>query len=266
MPLLDRYGLAIKAPFIVPVSRSYRPPSWPPPRDWVCVEDADGYAVSRWGDPIWRLDPWAGRSCTINFGDGPQLTNTTPIDHDNADLLRLLVTWRGWGPRGARTVASLRLGFFPTVRAIVALCSREGILASDLMRFPAVAAKIPQVIAPSVFGTAVSILQRVLDARQDLGFLLLDQNGVRQLVAATPEHSKEQTEYIPPRIWTYQVNRLRECLDDYLAHLRQIEDCFHFCVDAYAKNYGTLAAALSAERPQWNPFQKPKGCLQTPTS
>ncbi|CAG0955168.1 hypothetical protein ANAEL_00294 [Anaerolineales bacterium] len=256
MSLLNRFGLAIKTDSVTPASRSYRPPSWPPPRDWVCIEDANGNVVSRWGDPIWRFYPLAGKPLTLNFGDGPQLVQTTPIDRDNADLLRLLATWRGWGPRGARTALSLKNNFFTPMRAIIALCSREGILASELMRFPAVRAKVSQVISPSYFDIVISELQRVLDARQELGFILLDQHGLRQLVATKPEHTVRQTEYIPPRIWTYQVNRLRECLDDYMAHRQKVEDCFHFCVDAYARNYGTLAAALTDKaRPSRLPFQ-----------
>lgn len=36
-----------------------------------------------------------------------------------------------------------------------------------------------------------------------------------------PDHQKLQTPYIPPRIWHYQITRLRECLDDFLAHRGQ---------------------------------------------
>jgi len=197
----------------------------------------------------------------LNFGDGPQLHGTTPIDHDNADILRLLVTWRGWGLRGARKPITLK-NYFTLMRGIVALCSREGILASDLMRFPEVIAKVQHAIPPSTYGTAVSELQRVLDARRELGFILLDQNALRKMVAARPEYTGEQTEYIPPRIWTYQVDRLRKCLDDYMAHRQQIEDCFHFCVDAYANNFGSLTAALSSDRARSrSPFcAKAAGC------
>lgn len=244
---LEQFGLAIKLPFINPESQSYRPPSWPPPRDWVCIEDANGNAVARWGDPIWPLYPWAGRSMCINFGDGPKSSFATPIDCDNADLLRLLVTWRVWGPRGLRKCVTLRNNFFVPIRAVIALCSREGILASELMRFPEVEAKLPQLFSPSAFDVAVYELSRLMDARSKLGFILLDMNGLKRLVAAKPDHNSEQTEYIPPRIWAYQVNRLRECLDDYMANRQQVEDCFHFCIDSYAHNYGSLTAALTSK-------------------
>lgn len=251
---LEQFGLAINSPLITPTSRSYRPPSWPPPRDWVVVEDAKGNPISCWGDSIWRLDPWAGKSVSLNFGDGP-VTHTTQIDRANADLLRLLVTWRLWGPRGARTVNTL-VTVFSLIRTIVALCSRNGILASDLIRFPAVMDQVPQALAPSTFETSETELHRLLDAQQALGFVLLDQHGIKRLVAAQPQHETEQTAYIPPRIWSYQVNRLRECIEDYLAHRQQVEDCFQFCLDAYARNYGSLTAALTTRLESRLPFQQ----------
>lgn len=258
MVSLDELGLRIKVAFVTPSSRSFRPPSWPPPRDWVCIEDAKGNAVSRWGDPIWDLTPWAGRKLLLNFGDGAKLFNSTPIDRDNADLLRLLVTWRLWGPRGVRACKSI-FNFFVPIRAIIVLCSQEGILASKLMRYPKVAAKVPGVILPCSFNVAVFELSRLLDARSNLGFVLLDQNGLKQLAAAKPDHTPEQTEYIPPRIWAYLVKRLKECLDDYIKSRQQVEDCFKFCIDAYAHNNGTLTAALTSKHIlSRNPFANPQ--------
>jgi hypothetical protein len=241
---LEQFGLAINSTQITPTFRSYRPPSWPPPRDWVVIEDAQGNPVSCWGDSIWRLYPWAGKAVCLNFGDG-SVTNTTSIDPENADLLRLLVTWRIWGPRGARTTSSLVNNFFTPMRKIISLCSREGILASNLTRFPAVMNQIAKELSPSSFGNVVVELHRLLDARQTLGFVLLDHHNLKRLAASRPEYNTEQTAYIPPRIWSYQVNRLRECLDDYLEHRQQVEDCFRFCLDAYAANYGSLTNALS---------------------
>lgn len=38
---------------------------------WPIIVDAAGQVVSRWGDAIWRFDPWAEKPVTLNFGDGP---------------------------------------------------------------------------------------------------------------------------------------------------------------------------------------------------
>lgn len=159
---------------------------------------------------------------------------------------------------GARTAASFIAAFFTPMKAIISLCTQEGILASDLSRFPAVAAKIPKVIPKSTFRHTVSELQGILDMRDILGFTLLDQSGLKRLVAATPIHKSAQTEYIPPRIWSYQHERLRVCLEDYLQHQSQVEECFNFCVDAYTQNYGSLSAAITNRSKGFmRPFRTP---------
>lgn len=234
---LDQFGLALELPLAAPTSRCYRPPSWPPPRDWVCVEDEHGNPVSRWGDPFWNLSLWKGKRTLLNFGDGQKLNKNSPsIDVANADDLRLLVTWKIWGPRGIRTLGSTTENFFKPLRKIFAHCSQRGILARDLMKFPMIADEVTQTITSSKFAQFVAELDRLIDARDFLGFTLFDRDGIKRLIAAQPEHSRDQTPYIPPRIWAYQVTRLRECLDDYLAHRPQIEECFRFCADAYRHN------------------------------
>ena len=105
---LSHFGLGINVPFIRPNARSFRPPSWPPPKNWVCIEDKDGNPVSRYGDSVWNFTPWCGKTTSLNFGDGPKLDARSPvIDQANADLLRQLVAWRCWGPRGAPSVVTL---------------------------------------------------------------------------------------------------------------------------------------------------------------
>ncbi len=256
---LDQFGLALDTSLAMPGSRAYRPPSWPPPRDWVCVEDRDGNAVSRWGDPVWRLHPWAGKAESFNFGDGPRRSSLSPgIDPANADILRLLVTWRIWGPHGAKSVGSV-LFYAKPIRKIIALCSQHKILASDLSRYPALIDKIAQSMGAAKYAIVVAELDRLRDARDFLGFEILDKAGIQRLKAAQPDHDFEQTEYIPPRIWTYVVMRLKECLADYLAHQQQIETCFAFCVDAYEKNR-VMDARIGKATGQRQPFQtQPKG-------
>lgn len=249
---LDQFGLVLDTPLALPTSRCYRPPSWPPPRDWVCIEDERGNPVSRWGDSVWDLSPWYGKSRSVNFGDGPKLNSNSPsIDVSNADDLRLLLTWKIWGPRGVRTLGSSIESFFKPLRKIFALCSQRGILARDLMKFPKIADEVAQTITSSKFAQFVGELDRLIDARDFLGFTIFDRVGIKRLMVAQPVHLRDQTPYIPPRIWTYQVTRLRECLDDYLAHRSQIEECFRFCADAYRHNQGD-SKKLSRHRA---PFQ-----------
>lgn len=254
---LDQFGLAFKRPLAAPTSRSYRPPSWPPPRDWCCIEDRDGNEVSRWGDPEWKLWPWTGKKQTISFGDGPQRTaKSIVLDQANADILRCLVTWRIWGPRGI-TSANTVMGFADLMKKIASICSQHKVLASDLSRFPILIKLVAQSIGPSRFATMIAELDRLRDAREFLGFEILDQAGIQLLRAAQPEHTPSQTEYIPPRIWTHLALRLHDCLADYLAHQNQIEECFAFCLDAYKSNR-VIDEETGRRIRQRSPFRKLK--------
>jgi len=144
---------------------------------------------------------------------------------------------------------------FNTLRALFILCSNEGIAASELMRFPSVADTLPNVLAPSNANFVLMLLHTLYEQREQLGFTLLDREGLTRLEAAMPEHETHQTPYIPPRIWTYQVNRLRAFLECFHAHREGIEACYRFCLDAYAKNYGSLQNACVVESlASRNPF------------
>jgi hypothetical protein len=235
-------GLGIDSRLVTPTASNYRPPSWPPPKNFPIVIDAHGSVVSRYGDSKWRLWPWARKPLTLAFGDGPQRAGTSRNTPVNADLLRQVSAWWLYGPQPVREPETLK-SRFSIIRALFVLCSREKIAASDLMRFPKVADKLPMAIRASGAGDGLTLLHALFEQRDQLGFVLLDREGLSRLEAALPDYEKRQTPYIPPRIWTYQVNRLRAFLDDFLAHRQGIEDCFQFCLDAYAQNAGSLAAA-----------------------
>lgn len=234
---VSQLNLAIDPPSpLLAKASSYRPPSWPPPRDWVCVEDKDGNPVSRWGDPVWDLSPWTNNNRLIlNFSDGPKLKkNSVQIDGQNADLFRMAMTWRIWGFQGLRAASSIAQAC-ATLRPVFEVCSQNGILASDLSRYPKVIEKLSGELAPSAFSRVINLLNALFNAREFLGFTILDAAGLAQLKASEPNFSHNQTEYIPPRIWQYQIMRLNQFIDDYISHQQQIEECFAYCISVYSK-------------------------------
>lgn len=239
---LDLLGLQIESPTVNPQAGNFRPPSWPPPPDWAPILDAEGNPVCRYRDSTWPLDVWAGKPMKMNFGDGK--TRGARIDPGNAELLRQCVAWFMFGTRGCRMATSL-IDKFSTIKPLFVVCSGEGILASDLTRFESVIDKVAAKLAASNFYKAIAILHDLLNVREQLGFCLLNEDGLARLAKLQPDHVKEQTPYIPPRIWAYQLERLRECLQDYTEYHERIENCFRYCMDAYAHKAGSLKAALT---------------------
>lgn len=209
------------------------------------VIDHRGMVVSKWGDAAWFLDPWAGKRCVLNFGDGEH-GKADSIDKANANLLRRITGW--WLYSGGLRSAKTILVRFSNLRPLFVLCSREGVLASDLRRFPLVADKLPDVFMPSAMEAVLSSLHELSAHKDDLGFELLDMKGMARLAAALPVHQRQQTPYIPPRIWKYQVTRLKDCLADFLAHKAEFEALFGYCLEAYVHNYGSLQAAQEPNR------------------
>jgi hypothetical protein len=241
---LDQLGLQIDSHLAHPKAKNFRPPSLPPPADWAPVVDADGNAECLYSDSSWPLDVWAGKSLKLNFGDGK--TRGSRIDSANADLLRQCATWFIFGQNASRTAATLK-DKFTRIKPLFVTCSAEGIVASDLMRFDMVIDKVAASLAPSHYDHALVVLHELLDAKDSLGFCLLNQDGIKRLAKLAPTHDSRQTAYIPSRIWSYQLSRLRQCLEDYTQHKDQIEACFRFCLDAYAQNYGSLNRAVTSK-------------------
>lgn len=235
MNMLKTLGLSIESPLAVPGASNYRPESWPPPPDWPVIIDAQGNVVSRWGDPIWRLDPWAKKALTLNFGDGPVKKSAAPISSKNANLLRIITGWWLYGPYGARGYRSLKTRF-DQMRRLFVLCEEAGILASELSHFPRVCERIPAFLHTSRKTEFLTLMHELYASRDAVGFTLLDSGSLTRLAALFPTHHTAQTPYIPPRIWRYQVTRLRECLDDFLSHREQVEACYRFCFAAYEHN------------------------------
>jgi hypothetical protein len=256
-------GLAIDSPSVSQDTQNFRPPTWPPHRDFPIVVDATGRVVSRYGDAKWDLREWAKKPVILDFGDGQQrngVHSNTPV---NADLLRQIVAWWLYGPGAVRTPITLRSRFY-SIRRLFSLCSRHNIAASDLKRFPAVTDEFRGSLSSDARDHLLPLLHVLHEQREQLGFSLLDRKELTLLEAALQRTEARQTPYIPPRIWTYQVRRLREFLDDFHVHRNKIEACYHFCLEAYATNAGSLGEACRVgQNKRMGPFWARERCTGT---
>jgi len=246
-------GLQINSPLAVPAALNFRPPTWPPPKDFPVCLDAHGSVKARYGDTTWDLSPWAGTPCAVTFEGS--IKSAKVLSSDNAALLRLIAAWWLWGPVGVQKASTLQKRV-KTIKPLFVTCSEAGISADSLSRFPAVITAVAKHLPPSSPGTNLALLHGLWTARDQLGFELLDEQGLAILAQHLPDSREHvQTAYIPPRIWAYQVLQLRSCLDDYLAHRDQVGDCYRFCLGEYAHNAGgSLTAAFSKKSSCWHPF------------
>ncbi|WP_209443033.1 hypothetical protein [Herbaspirillum frisingense] len=235
--------MSIDSPIVTPSSINFYLPSWPPPKDFPVVVDVSGEVVSKYGDSVWDLSVWANIPKRINFGDGPIIGNLGAVSPENADVFRMVVAWWLWGPRSVFAAATL-VSQHRALKILFVVSTRHGIDVKDLSRYPALIEEVAREIAPSAKKSALTLLHALYEQRDQLGFILLDRNGLLDLVSAfPPENDVEQTAYIPPRIWAYQVRRLRAVLDDFLAYKNEIEACYNTILDIYERRYGSLAGS-----------------------
>lgn len=213
-----------------------RIPTWPPPPDFAISLDKSGNPVSYFRDSIWNFSHWARKRFVLNMGDGPVRKNCPPVSEGNALLLRLLTAWFLFGPRSVSSAGTLK-SKFKLVRPLFAHCTRNGIVASDLSRFPAVIDSLASELAPSRFAELVSLLHSLYEQRNAIGFTILDPSGIKRLSQGMPSHNAKQTPYIPPRIWNYILGQCHCLIDDYLLHQEKIEQFYQECLNLYSDGY-----------------------------
>lgn len=253
------------AGIITPERKSYRPPSWPPPDNWVTCDSQDGSVISRYADSFWDFSETARTTLKFRFKTKSRRKDIATLHAKNQSLLRLWTTWIIWNPALGNSWIT-RKTRFNLLKRVVTLCDDNNILASELYRFPRVIEEIPSLYKTSTESDSlISLLDRMHRDVEFLGCDLLDVSSLERLAKAfleVPKKDTEQTAYIPPRIWKYQLSRLRECIDDYLVNQEKIEKLFNFCLEAYERNFGSLENSIlmtGSERAKFLPFGEENG-------
>lgn len=246
-----RLELALE--FATPEMPNYKLESWPPPADFPIIIDAKGNVVSYYLDNIWILTPWKGTISSINFCDGEIRKNSKHNTSFNADILRQLAASWLYFPGGVKA-ANTFLTRFMDITPIFKFASTNNVNITDLYRFPLLISEFAASISSSRGPGLLTLIHDVWERRELLGFYILDTAGLQILSQEMPIHLSSQTPYIPPRIWEYQIARLREGLQDFLAHRSQIEACYQRCLELYAQSCGSLAEACRNPSAHRNPF------------
>lgn len=250
--------LAIESPAVTDSRDNYRLRTWPPQPDFPVVIDHAGRVISRYCDNIWDISLWCGMRMQINFGDGHNKNMRQGLSAENANLLRQACAWWLWGPQPVRTAHTLKSRYSALSR-LAKLCDGHGIAINNLYRFPNIIDEVARSVTPSSTDELICILHDLYENKDSLGFYVLDTLGIRQLCASMPRHQARQTAYIPPRIWSHQIVRLKTFLDECYSRLSEIEDCFNYCLDLYIQHYGSVEAAfnISTTNRISSPFSRP---------
>ncbi len=228
---------------------------WPPPRNFAVTTGPDGSAVSVLSDPRWDSSYEARRSCVIVL-DRVRSTNVS-LTPENLRLFQLVMAWFKFGERRSISPMTLK-SYAAALKPVFAVPSsiEKPIPASSLHRFDAVVTDdLAPAISPIYKKPLIGLLDELYSARDVLGFTLLTPAQIAHLARLVPNRgAKEQTPFIPPRLWLYQEARCRHFLEEALSHQKALEDLFTLAVKAYVTNYGTLKAARWDKEVHKGPF------------
>lgn len=223
-------------------SQSWRPPSFPPPDDWVISVDLEGNDLSRYGDAYWDYSAFGFYG--FNFG----IQGLTEPNLRQVKIALLLALYHpGLFPG---KVASCKVFYLCLIR-LARACDEQGILVSELSRFPRVFSAVAAALRCSKYGQYITILHKYQIYSDILGFTIADKNLIAFLSSQSELWEVIQHPYIPPRIWSYQVKRLNECIEDFIRHKTNIESAFTWIAEAYEHN-----ASLSIDKKYYSPFNQ----------
>lgn len=212
-------------------SQSYRPPSWPPPPEWVISVDYNGNEKSKYGDDVWDFsDMEKGLKCNFSIGN---------LDERNKELFKQTLVFLAYRPKAPRAMKSTYGGMvFSNLKKLFCLCSEHKILASDVSKYPKVVESYSQKIAPTGYSIAIATFHTIFQFRSKIGFELLNEKAIIQLISLEPKNKSDtiQTPYIPPRIWNYQLSRVNEFLDDFIHYENKIIELYDLASSGYQLN------------------------------
>lgn len=253
MPSMVFAGLNIVTATASPSDVNFMPSAWPPAPDFPICISTEGEITARYGDNEWDLTPWAGFVLKLNFGESKR-KRSGDISPENSEIFKRIVAFWIYGPNPCREIRTL-VGHYENFRQIFTYCTKNNLLATDLYRFPKVIESFSKVVWPSQARRLIVLLHTLWEQREHSGVYILDAKGIAELQSKIPAHEKSQTAYIPPRIWLYQLSRLRDFLEDFRNNLGALEACAEYCLQAYALNAGSLRASCSQQLTKYNlPF------------
>lgn len=256
MAITLRYNFIFGQEPISPVEKSCA--HWPPPDDFPITLDKSGQAVSFFGDFVWKFRSHRGRDVNINLVRSE--SHRLFIDFVNTKLFKTILAWWLWRCPSPISVSSIgsRASF---LSKIFIRCTQSGISAADLYKHPQIAAYL-ETQSAYYLKKILPLLHLIYENQESIGFYLLPPSKIEKYFALTSLPESKQTPYIPPRIWKYQITRLKEFIDDYHTAKAGINGLYKECLDLYLEHYKTWEFAFAPNRARKRrntPFDHPRG-------
>lgn len=214
-------SININSEIITPSMPNYTLASWFPDDDAPVSCNKKGDIISVFSDNVWDFTPYCLQSMKINFGDN--CSRNYIIDADNIRLFKIIAAYWLWGACPKITARTL-VERCKSLKPLIYMCSEKNILISELSKheefYQEFATKFSSI-------RNITILQELVAIDKQIGFTVLDETSLRKFSKYLVRPDSNQTAYIPPRIWSYQLQQLETCIDDFLSVKQNIISIFN---------------------------------------
>lgn len=220
-----------KSTLVTSNSKLYRPPSFPPPDDWAVSVDENGNDLSYYGDGKWDFSA---------FGYSGYNFDRQNLDVSNLALVKQAMIFVLYHPSFYPGSYQSAKTHFQVLIKIAKVCSKHKVKLNEIYRFPKLFHEVSESIQCSKTEEYISYLHKFLAYSDELGFVIADKNMIGYLARNINEQAVVQYPYIPPRILAYQIDRIEDCLYDFLAYETKITEAFNWLLNAYQKNQASV--------------------------
>lgn len=216
-----------RTPQVTEKDACFSPPSFPPPDEWPVSIDRLGEPLSYYGSKTWDYRYMGGP--IFNFGKHKLSEN------NESDLKKVIFCFL-YDPTLFPSTVNTVLGYFYTFLKIAQGCDENGISMRNLHRFPRLFKSIGKKLLCARFGDRISHLHKWDIYSEKINLPVGGKEFVVELVKLGGEKESVQHPYVPQRIWSYQVNRLHQVLENFSRNQHKIERSYRWIVDAFDHN------------------------------
>lgn len=227
---------------------NYKPPIFPPPKDFFVSVNKDGKPLSKYSDTRWNFSAYSTGVIGFNFG-------IQKLTSKNNNLLKQLIFLYLYHmpifPGKIKSLAST----FKILSKLCKFTDSQNISVDQLYRFPRLAGAVMDFFTPAQHSRLIGVLYKLLRSEDVLGWKIADSTFIEKMSRLEVSHTTIQNAYIPPRIWMSLIQSSELVMDSFEKHQETFTDSWKWLHKAYQHN---IEHGFTQKSPFIDPERKTK--------
>lgn len=217
----------------------YKRTAFPEPADTIVSLDNDGLPLSKFSDDNWDFRSVYG-GYNITFTGKKNIV----VSKKNLRLVKSAFLYILYDKRVFKGYMTSLKPIKALLMKLAAIADEHDIKLTSLSRYPSLWEQCTSAFNKSRWDKHISIFSKFYHYNNDTNFTILDDKALTEItniLAVKHNHQTQQHPVIPPRIWSYKIMRLEECLDAFNSISNTLEQLIEKIMSAYEYNTEFLA-------------------------